>query len=119
MECLNKKKYLSTKEAAERIRSYKRTMEGWRRRNEGPPFIRLGDAQNSTVVYPVEGLELWLSAHTSTMVKDRQTQPDGTRGGDPLQRQQSGLIGRWRRAKRLAKRGVLFPWARGNRARQR
>ena len=60
------RKFLSTEEAADFIGGNKRTMEGWRQKNMGPYFIRVGDASNSKVVYPIEGLLLWLAQRTTS-----------------------------------------------------
>ncbi len=60
------RKFLSTEEAAAFIGGNKRTMEGWRQKNKGPYYVRVGDASNSKVVYPIEGLLLYLAQRTTS-----------------------------------------------------
>jgi hypothetical protein len=48
---------LNTAEAAEQLRVKKQTLENWRTRGEGPPFIKVG----RRVFYRVSGLDVWLT----------------------------------------------------------
>lgn len=55
--------YLTTSEAAERLRLSARTMEGMRLKNSGPPYIRLGDSGKARVLYRLADVDAWANAH--------------------------------------------------------
>ncbi len=50
---------LDTTAAAERLGVAKRTLEGWRRRGEGPPYVKLAA---HTVRYDPDALAAWVRA---------------------------------------------------------
>lgn len=50
--------HLTPAQLAERIQIEVRTLEAWRYRRVGPPFVRVG----RTVRYPINELEKWLEA---------------------------------------------------------
>lgn len=51
------KNLLTTHEAAKLLRASHRTLEGWRFRNVGPPYIQLGERG---IRYSRDDLEAWL-----------------------------------------------------------
>lgn len=59
-------RYLTTPEAAEFMRLSPRTLEGFRRKGGGPPFIRVGPSRNAKVVYPLVDLLAWLESRVCT-----------------------------------------------------
>ena len=65
---------LISKQAAARLAVSKRTLEGWRRRGVGPPFLRLS---MRAVRYRLSDLELWL---------DERRVDDESQLGRPLRR---------------------------------
>ena len=54
---------LTERETSRMLKVASRTMEGWRRRGAGPPFIRLS---LRAVRYKREDVEAWLAARTVT-----------------------------------------------------
>jgi hypothetical protein len=52
--------YLTTKEAAEYLRKSHRTLQGYRRKEEGPPYSK---PNKNTVRYRVEDLDAWMAAN--------------------------------------------------------
>ncbi len=54
-------RFLTPKELAERLRHERPAVDAWRRRGEGPPFIRL---PNGRVLYRLSDVELWISGRT-------------------------------------------------------
>lgn len=57
--------YLTTKQAAKALALSTSTLEGWRPRGEGPPWVRIGTA----VRYPREGLSEWIATHAKRRTK--------------------------------------------------
>ena len=53
---------LTTEEAAEVLHRSPRTLEGWRYREEGPPYYRTG----GSVVYALHELKYWLRQQRRT-----------------------------------------------------
>jgi hypothetical protein len=51
--------YLNDIRAAEYLRIPVWTLRTWRRRNQGPPYERLGDSPKARIRYPVAGLATW------------------------------------------------------------
>ncbi|WP_083929087.1 helix-turn-helix transcriptional regulator [Hyphomicrobium zavarzinii] len=60
--------FLTTEEAAELLRLSRRTLEAKRRNGKGPPFTRMGDDQNSKVVYRLDSLLDWSARMTHVKV---------------------------------------------------
>lgn len=54
-------------ETARYLRRSERTLEGWRVRGGGPPFVRLG---KRSVVYDLDAVDAWLDAHQRTSTSD-------------------------------------------------
>lgn len=52
--------FLTPAEVAEYLRCTERTLDNWRDRNFGPPYLRLGTQRHHKVVYDVHALESWL-----------------------------------------------------------
>ncbi|MFP3942185.1 MAG: helix-turn-helix transcriptional regulator [Thermoanaerobaculia bacterium] len=53
---------LTTVEAAEALGGLsRRTLEGWRRKRIGPPYVRLGHGPTARVRYRPSDLEAWVS----------------------------------------------------------
>lgn len=48
------------------LRKSRHSLESWRRRDEGPPFTRLGDGPRAPIRYPAGALREWLAARTVT-----------------------------------------------------
>ncbi|MGO9605667.1 MAG: helix-turn-helix transcriptional regulator [Candidatus Binataceae bacterium] len=61
---------LNTGEAAEFLHVPRRTLEGWRYRGEGPPYVRVNHA---CIRYRLRDLVTFLAAKTVTPRNDRQT----------------------------------------------
>ncbi len=57
------KELLDSRQAAKVVNVRPRTLEGWRRRGCGPPFIRLSPR---AVRYRIEDLERWIEEHRVT-----------------------------------------------------
>jgi len=57
--------YLSEQEQAERLNRTVRTLRAWRRRREGPPWVKMG----GSVLYP-DNLD-WLKAQIHQPVRSR------------------------------------------------
>jgi predicted DNA-binding transcriptional regulator AlpA len=88
---------LKEKEAAERLNLSVRTLQSWRVRGIGPPFLKLGAA----VRYPEEGIEAWKETRLRSSTSDpgpdvarsrrRWTakREEDRRDGRPNQREQS------------------------------
>jgi hypothetical protein len=53
------KRHLVEVEVALRFRVNRKTLQEWRRRRIGPPFIKLGTGPHARVRYPLTMLERW------------------------------------------------------------
>lgn len=53
--------FLTTREAAKILRLSSSTLEGKRRNGKGPAFTRMGEDQNSKVVYRLADILAWLA----------------------------------------------------------
>jgi hypothetical protein len=56
----NPKKYLTTSEAAEIIGHKKKTLENWRWRSQGPPYLKLGHK----CLYDRDKIYEWAAKHS-------------------------------------------------------
>ena len=57
------KVYLTPKEAAAYLRHSPHTLQEWRQKKIGPPYIKLGVAKKAAVLYRRIDLDEWLSKH--------------------------------------------------------
>jgi hypothetical protein len=53
---------VTPEELAKRLKLDPRTLQQWRRRNQGPPWIRVS---HRVVRYPADQLEAWLASRSS------------------------------------------------------
>ncbi|NQX95311.1 MAG: hypothetical protein HRT64_10425 [Erythrobacter sp.] len=58
------KTYNDTQQEADRGPFSKKTLENWRVRGEGPPYIKVGKGRNARVLYDPEQVDKWLAAQT-------------------------------------------------------
>jgi predicted DNA-binding transcriptional regulator AlpA len=59
---------LLTREAAAHLRAAESTLEKWRIRGDGPPFIRIGPRK---IAYRLSDLDAWLEARRSRSTSER------------------------------------------------
>lgn len=52
--------FLTPAEVAKMLRCTERTLDNWRDRNFGPPYVRLGPQRHHKVVYDLHAVERWL-----------------------------------------------------------
>ncbi len=50
---------LTPRQLADRFAVEEATLEDWRMKGEGPPYIKLGFAKNSPIRYKIEDVEAW------------------------------------------------------------
>lgn len=67
--------------AADLLGAKVRTVQGWRRRGIGPPFVKLGAAPNAQVRYPLALLRDFLDRHL-VATDSRRGPQQGRREGD-------------------------------------
>lgn len=77
--------FLTTKETAAILRLSPRTLEGKRRTGKGPAFTRMGNDQNSKVVYLCADIDLWLEdkRHTRVVPQVKRSQSICNQKSDP------------------------------------
>lgn len=68
MKRTKKLEFFTTKQLGPILTASPRTLEGWRLRGKGPPFLRLGSAKNAKVVYLRADVELWLSKNCQSVI---------------------------------------------------
>lgn len=51
---------LTPEQVAEMLQVHPGTLENWRYRGEGPPFVKLGNGKRSAVRYPRDKLDTWI-----------------------------------------------------------
>jgi len=56
---MNDSKKIDTEGLARRLRISPRTVEGWRVRGGGPPFLRIGRGRGR-IIYDLADVEIWL-----------------------------------------------------------
>lgn len=67
---MTKARLLETADAAEELGLSRRTLEGWRRRREGPPYLKFG----RRVKYRIEDIE----AYKAARLRDNNTPQQNT-----------------------------------------
>ena len=60
---------LTPEEVADLLKIHPGTLENWRCRGDGPPFVKLGDKRRSPVRYPRDSLEAWIKNNVSGVAK--------------------------------------------------
>jgi hypothetical protein len=50
---------LTPPQLADRFAVEETTLEDWRKKGEGPPYIKLGFARNSPIRYRIDDVEAW------------------------------------------------------------
>lgn len=73
--------FLTTRETAAILRLSPRTLEGMRRNGKGPIFTRLGNDQNSKVVYRRKDINAWLRGKRHRQVVSRPSPTSGPSSG--------------------------------------
>lgn len=53
---------ITPEQVAELLKVHPGTLENWRVRGEGPPFVKLGNSRRSPVRYPRKAVEDWIYA---------------------------------------------------------
>ena len=51
---------LTPEQVAEMLQVHPGTLENWRVRGDGPPFVKLGNKRRSAVRYPRQAVEDWI-----------------------------------------------------------
>jgi len=64
---------LTTRELADRIGVSPELVKIWRKRGTGPRWMKLGDAQNSPVRYPIAEVERWEREQVEADCAERMT----------------------------------------------
>ncbi|MFF3063020.1 helix-turn-helix transcriptional regulator [Oerskovia sp. NPDC057915] len=59
-------RHLRSAEVADLLGVDVRTLAGWRHKNTGPAFVRIGPGRGATVRYREDVVTAWLDAHTIT-----------------------------------------------------
>lgn len=64
------KRYNDTVEEAGRIGLAVKTLQNWRVRGDGPPYLKIGSGRNARVLYDPEQTDAWLAAHVRTSTSE-------------------------------------------------
>jgi excisionase family DNA binding protein len=57
---MNPTELMTPEEVADLLKVSPGTLENWRYRGEGPPFVKLGNKRRSPVRYPRKGVDDWM-----------------------------------------------------------
>lgn len=61
-------KFLTTEELADRWKMKVETLEIWRQRKKGPPFVKLTDGKRPSIRYSLAAIEAYEKAQTQATV---------------------------------------------------